>query len=376
MYEFNPETLKWRKVHYSPPAADTTSDISFSIPCPRKGHTLTYIHLDRNNPYFAEKEKDNPNMNKTFDCLYLFGGINDEGMLLNDVWSFDLATKIWTQLVPHPSEPDVMNEEVPSKFNLSPHPGSPPKIIDSSSDSSSSSTSAATPIIAPGSGSLTLTPSLSSPQPAPSYDIKHPSPENKRGDANNPPIFPSPRAYHSTVYFSNTSAFVIFGGITSNNGVFNDYESIFYQLHNNQNSGKYPLYQNINHHGVILNDIWEFNIDTLHFSPIEVSSIVSNTSAVVGSKLVSISSIPSDNSSDPDGDASHTIVRKEPIFIPVSSNFRGYPGLFPSPRYGHFAIVSQEEGRMIIFGGVGGYFDENPFLFILFYVFNVFCFKF
>ena len=34
------------------------------------------------------------------NCLYVFGGKDDENYKLNDLWKFDLTALTWTELIP------------------------------------------------------------------------------------------------------------------------------------------------------------------------------------------------------------------------------------------------------------------------------------
>jgi Galactose oxidase, central domain/Kelch motif len=60
------------------------------IPSPRMGASLVYVpaSLTRVNP-----------------CLYLFGGLGERQSFLNDVYTFNLSSKIWTKVTPKGTPP-------------------------------------------------------------------------------------------------------------------------------------------------------------------------------------------------------------------------------------------------------------------------------
>ncbi len=52
-----------------------------SLPCPRAGHSAS-IRIDE----------------RKGDCMYIFGGKDDENNKLDDLWKFNFQTKEWTEI--------------------------------------------------------------------------------------------------------------------------------------------------------------------------------------------------------------------------------------------------------------------------------------
>lgn len=51
------------------------------FPCPRAGHSAS-IRIDE----------------RKGDCMYIFGGKDDENNKLDDLWKFNFSTKEWTEI--------------------------------------------------------------------------------------------------------------------------------------------------------------------------------------------------------------------------------------------------------------------------------------
>ena len=79
IHAFDVEHLTWQLVEPADERADK--------PKPRAGHSATMIN----------------------ECLYVFGGKDDENEKLNDLWKFDINLRKWTQLIQEPGDPVPMN---------------------------------------------------------------------------------------------------------------------------------------------------------------------------------------------------------------------------------------------------------------------------
>jgi N-acetylneuraminic acid mutarotase len=71
VYAYNFNTNKWTWMAYEGKVA----------PCPRAGHSAV-IKIDQTSG----------------DCMYIFGGKDDDNNKLNDTWKFNLKTSTWTQI--------------------------------------------------------------------------------------------------------------------------------------------------------------------------------------------------------------------------------------------------------------------------------------
>lgn len=69
MYQFFFKTSSWERIY------PINADVG---PCPRVGHSAVIKY---------DKQKG--------DCMYIFGGKDDENNKLNDTWKFNFTTKEW-----------------------------------------------------------------------------------------------------------------------------------------------------------------------------------------------------------------------------------------------------------------------------------------
>lgn len=79
IYSFDLETLKWNMIK--------PTDAKAKSPMARAGHSMNMIN----------------------NCLYIFGGKNDENQKMKDLWKFDLESLTWTELIPTNSHDDSPN---------------------------------------------------------------------------------------------------------------------------------------------------------------------------------------------------------------------------------------------------------------------------
>lgn len=73
IFKYHIKTNLWEKV----PSVTAES----KMPCPRAGHSAVIKYDEVNG-----------------DCMYMFGGKDDENNKLCDTWKFNFSTKVWSEI--------------------------------------------------------------------------------------------------------------------------------------------------------------------------------------------------------------------------------------------------------------------------------------